>query len=131
MTRNNNAEDTEREAQKVRLTDKGLETPDHLVGRTGQIKVEKPEITMTLSYVADGVQEYDRNLVSFPPTDKDPINVPEGHVRIDGTLYEVVDDRELNECPNCGSDKIPAGSDEPKCYTCDTEIDPSLRTAAE
>lgn len=107
---------------KVRLVDDGLEVPDELVGRTGQIKVEKPEISMTMSYVGDGVQEIDQNMVVFPPTDKDPINVPEGHVRIDGQIYEVVDDREINECLECGSDKVAPCDDPVKCYDCDAEF---------
>ena len=113
----------EHKTPKVRLTDKGLETPEHLIGRTGTVRVEKPEIPMELQYINDGVQEYDTNLLTFPPTDKDPINCPEGHVRIDGTLYEVVDDRDLNECPHCGSDKVSACGDPPKCYGCDTYLE--------
>lgn len=107
----------------LRLTDDGLEAPEHLVGRTGQIKVEKPDITMTLSYTGDGVRKVDPELVTFPPTGADSTDVPEGHVRIQGTLYRIRDDRDLSECPHCGSDKVSACDDPSKCYTCDTVLE--------
>jgi hypothetical protein len=109
------------EPQTLRLTDEGLETPGHLVGETGQIEVQKPEIKMTFTYTGDGVSEFSE-LVNFPPTEKDPVYCPEGHVRIRGTLYEIVDDRDLNECPHCGSDKVSAADDPARCYTCETDI---------
>lgn len=103
----------------VRLTDRGLETPDHLIGRTGQVKVEKPDIAMTFTFTGEGVPEYSE-LVSFPPTDpRVEENVPEGYVRIAGEVYEVVDERTFNTCPECGSDKVT----ETRCYTCDVEFD--------
>lgn len=107
---------------KVRLTDEGLETPDPLIGRTGVVTVTTPELQMDFTYGGDGVQEYSE-LLTFPPTDKESHYVPEGHARIDGVLYEVVDDRELNECPECGSDKVDATGDPPRCYTCDTYLE--------
>lgn len=105
------------EVPQVRLTDDGLETPDHLVGVTGSVQVELPEIKMTQNYTGDGVPEYSELLV-FPTTDKDSEFVPEGHARIAGTLYDVVDDRDTNECPECGSDKIDVLADPVVCYDC-------------
>lgn len=106
------------------LTDDGVEAPEHLIGQTGVITVEKPHLEMDLHYVGDGVSEYDTELVTFPTTGKTGNSrIPEGHVRIEGTLYELVDERILDECPDCGSDKIPAGSDDPKCYDCDKELE--------
>lgn len=105
------------------LTDDGLEAPTGLVGRTGQVTVEKPEITMTMTFSGDGIREFEPELAAFPTTDKDPANVPEEHIRIDGTLYRIVDDRDLNECPHCGSDKVAACDDPPKCYGCDTTLE--------
>lgn len=112
----------ERGVPQVRLVDGGLVTPDHLVGQTGVVRVEMPDIEIEYTYGGDGVQEISE-LVVFPPTDKEPVNLPEGYVRIQGTLYEVVDDRDLNECPHCGSDKVDATADDPKCYDCDQYVD--------
>ncbi|QCC57252.1 hypothetical protein [Natrinema thermotolerans] len=110
------------DAPTLSLTDDGLEAPDSLVGRTGQVTVEKPEITMTMTFSGEGVREYEPELAAFPTTDKEPDNVPEEHIRIDGTLYRIVDDRALNECPHCGSDKVAACDVPPKCYGCDTVL---------
>lgn len=106
----------------VQLVDDGLVTPEHLVGKTGVVRVEMPEISIEYTYQGDGVQEISELLV-FPPTDKEAVNLPNGYVKIQGQLYEVVDDRELNECPHCESDKIDATADDPKCYDCDQYVE--------
>ena len=116
-------ESVSRDVPQLALTDEGLEAPEHLVGATGVITVEKPHLQMDITYVGDGVSEYDDHLTAFPTTGKTGYDIPEGHIRIQGTLYEIVDERILNECPECGSDKIPAGSDDPKCYNCDKKLE--------
>lgn len=113
-----------KQTQKLALTDDGVEVPDYLVGRTGVVTVEKPHLQMDITYVGDGVAKYDKELVTFPTTGKtgNP-RIPEGHVRIDGTLYEIVDERTFSECPKCGSDKVSSCDDPVICYGCDTELD--------
>lgn len=107
----------------LRLTDEGLETPEHLVGATGVITIEKPDLKMGATFRGDGVPEYSE-LTVFPPTNPDNEQFcPEGCVRINGKLYEVIDDRDLNECPHCGSDSVDATGDPPKCYDCETELE--------
>jgi hypothetical protein len=114
----------EQEAPKLRLTDEGVDTPEELVGRAGTVVVEKPEIQMEMHFTGDGIQKPSTQLLTFPPTDKDPIRVPEGDARIDGTFYEDVYERDLNECPHCGSDKVAAHDEPPKCYGCDRTLRP-------
>ena len=108
--------------QTIRMTNKGVEVPEDLIGRTGTVVVVHAGLVVKLQYVNDGIQQYDTNLIAFPPTDNDikhPV-VPNGHLRIDGQLYRVIDDRDLDECPECGSDQIAAWDNPPKCYGCDT-----------
>lgn len=115
---------TTSDRERLVLTDDGVRTPDRLVGRTGVVTVEKPNLTMEITFSGD-VREVEPELLSFPPTGEDHrgFAIPEGHVRINGWLYEVVDERELNECPHCGSDKVAAHDDPPKCYGCDRMLD--------
>lgn len=121
MTDDQSIDGTGREVEQLRLTDDGLETPKHLVGRTGRVRVEKPTIEMTFTYKGDGVQEYSE-LLTFLPSESGNGDVPKDHARIEGTLYEIVDDRTVQECPECGSDSV--SIDPPhKCYGCDVVVD--------
>lgn len=104
----------------LRLLDEGLEMPDHLVGKQGVVELEKPDITMEATF--DGPIPEISTATVFPTTGKSSPSVPDGHIRIDGDLYEIIDERELNECPHCGSDKVDATGDPPRCYTCDEYI---------
>ncbi|MCL9818352.1 hypothetical protein [Natronocalculus amylovorans] len=108
----------------IRMTNKGVEVPEDLIGRTGTVVVVHADLVVRLQYASDGIQEYDRNLIAFPPTDNDVEHpmVPNGHLRIDGKLYRVIDDRDLDECPECGSDQVAAWDIPPKCYGCDTVL---------
>lgn len=106
----------------MRLLDEGLETPEKIIGAT-RVTVETPTLEMARKYKEGGVPRISE-LTVFPTTgDDDSPRVPEGHVRISGTLYELEDCRELNECPECGSDKVDATDDPPKCYTCKNELE--------
>jgi len=107
----------------LRLTDDGLETPKHLVGATGHVKIVKPSISMTQHYIGDGVPEFSE-LTVFPPTKKSKTGVPKGHVRIGGTMYEIQDCRTVSECPKCGSDSVSEREEEYKCYSCDHTFNP-------
>jgi len=106
------------------LTDGGVKTPESLVGRTGEVTVEKPNLQMDITFSGE-IREVEPELLTFPPTGEKyrGYDIPEGHVRIEGRLYEVVDERDLNECPHCGSDKIAAHDDPAKCYGCDRYVD--------
>ena len=104
---------------KIRLLNEGLETPDFLLGHSGKVTVEKPngiEITGEVNDLGECLP-----LIAFPTTGDDSERVPEGHIRLWGELYEIDDCRDLKECPECGSDKIYAAGDPPKCYTCENE----------
>lgn len=108
----------------LELTGDGLEAPEHIVGEVGVVTVEKPHLTMEIEFV-EPVREIEPELTAFPPTGKNSpdSSVPEGHLRIDGVLYEIKDARDLSECPHCGSDKVAAVDDPPKCYGCDTTLE--------
>lgn len=112
------------DAERLVLTDDGPVTPDHLVGRTGLVTVEKPNLTMEITFTGN-VREVEPELLTIPPTGEKyrGYSIPEGHVKIEGRLYEVVDERDLDECPHCGSDKVSAHADPPKCYTCETSLE--------
>ncbi len=114
------------DADQLVLTDDGVDTPDRLVGRTGTITVEKPGLAMDMTFTAGGVRETEPELLTFPPTGEQyrGYDLPEGHVRIDGRLYEVVDERDLSECPHCGSDRVAAHDLPPRCYACERDIEP-------
>jgi len=114
------------DADQLVLTDAGVDTPDRLVGRTGKITVEKPSLTMDMSFSGDGIRATEPELLTFPPTGEKyrGYDLPEGYVRIDGRLYEVIDERDLSECPHCGSDKVAAHDSPPRCYGCEQDLDP-------
>jgi hypothetical protein len=104
----------------LELTDQGLETPKRFIGYSGQVTLHLPDIKMQAT--VRELPEYNE-LVVFPQTDKDGHNdVPERHVRFGGHLYEIVDNREVDECPECGSDSVDATADPVKCYDCEHEF---------
>jgi len=108
----------------LRLTDDGLEVPEGLVGYTGAVEVVKPNISKTVYYSEPGVAEIDREMVVFPTTgNAQRTGVPPGYVRIQGDLYEIVDDRDLDECPHCESEKVAACDTPVFCYGCDTTLE--------
>ena len=109
--------------ERLRLTDEGVDTPTRLVGRTGKITVEKPNLRMDITFKGK-VREIEPELLTFPTTGEKyrGFDIPERHVRIEGRLYEIVDERDLNECPHCGSDKVAAHDEPPKCYACDRTL---------
>ncbi|ELZ84418.1 hypothetical protein C453_12766 [Haloferax elongans ATCC BAA-1513] len=118
-------QDTESAIQTLALTDEGLETPSHVVGKTGVVVVEKPHMKIEFTYSGDGVQEYSE-LTVFPTTGKSGNgDVPEGHIKIQGRLYKIEDERDVDECPHCGSDKVSSTDDAYRCYTCDTDFEVS------
>jgi len=107
----------------LRLTDEGLEAPEHLVGATGTVVVEKPNLTMEMEYFGSGVSEFDEHLLGFPTDDDEPCgDVPPGCVKIQHTLYEVVDDRTITECPECGGTGVSPRTSPVHCFTCDTDL---------
>jgi len=108
----------------VTLTDDGVEAPKHVVGRTGVVTVETPSIQMDITF-AEPCREIEPELFTFPPTGEDQqgYDIPEGHVKIGGRLYEVIDGRDLDECPHCGSDKVAACDTPQRCYSCEQVID--------
>jgi len=107
----------------LRLTDEGLEVPDDLVGTTGTVRVEKPSIKMNVSFTGSGAKAFSDHLLSFPTDEDEQLgDVPPGSVRIAGTLYEVIDDRSIQQYPECRSSSVSAQDDPRHCYTCGADV---------
>lgn len=81
----------------IPMTDDGLEMPDELVGFTGNLVVEWPSEklqTQTMTIQEPGVSEVWNGICrGVMPSETAANGVPGGHLRIDGTLYEIEDER--------------------------------------
>lgn len=88
---------TEPGVETIRMTEDGLVMPEELVGYAGQMVVEWPSEKMqkqTISLVDPGIPEVcDYICRGIMPSEEDANGVPGGHLRINGTLYEIEDDR--------------------------------------
>lgn len=84
-------------AETIRMTDDGLVMPEELVGTTGTLTVEWPSEKMqsqTLQLVEPGIPEVCSYICrGVMPPETAANDVPGSHLRIGGTLYEIVDDR--------------------------------------
>lgn len=90
---------SEREAETIRMTNDGLMLPEEIVGFVGTMEVEWPSETMQMqriSIVDPGIPEVcDYICRGVMPSEDDANGVPGGHLRINGTLYQIEDARSV------------------------------------
>lgn len=91
-----NSDGSER-AGTIEMTDDGLVMPDELVGFTGILVVEWPSEKLQqqrIRVVNDGVPKVCEWICrGVMPSDIDANGVPGGHLRFNGALYEITDQR--------------------------------------
>lgn len=91
-------DETVERAGTIEMTDDGLVMPDELVGFTGTLVVEWPSESMQrqrISVVNDGIPEVCEWICrGVMPSDTDANGVPGGHLRINGDLYKITDNKE-------------------------------------